>query len=434
MFFFIIFTIIFLNPLFAEVTGISYFKLVDDVFLIILSLLVLINMKFVLNITKKNHILKKIIILSLLISLIGIMSLMVNSYAFSIERLAVGYFYFMKPFILLIAGIIVGNRIFKINFITKLHIYIYFIFTLLLMTSFIDFAFPSIWLHVVPGQYINGMLRLRSIFTNAGRTSWFFGVLIIFLISNLLIYKSKFKFLILLPLTFFFEYFTYVKKTLLGVIAVIGFINFRKKITIIKIMIFIIFIIIFIFIFQEQFLRFFTEYSANKMTDKNSRIMLFLGSYELLKASLYKILFGLGFGTWGGYASSIVYSPYYYELHFDKLWGFIPGASSYTGDNYIAHVIAEIGLVGSFLLFLLYIKIFQLFNYINIYVVNHNFSKKVKLFSFFFLLAYIEVLFELLGICAVEISTVAYFIFFLSGIYVGIIFKYIKKVDSETNK
>jgi hypothetical protein len=433
MIFFIIFTLIFLNPLIAQVSGISYFKFLDDIFLVVLFFLIFINLNDIIKIVKKNYIFKKIIILILFISIIGIIALVNNSYALSTERLVIGYLFFMKPFILLISGIIVGNRIFKVNFIAKLYIYVYFLFTLLLVTSFIDFLFPSLWLNIVPGQYANGILRLRSIFTNAGRTSWFFGLLIIFLISNLLIYRSKFKYLGLLPLAFLFEYLTYVKKTLLGIIATIGYINFRKKITILKIIFFSIFLFIFIFIFQEQFLRFFSEYSMDKMTEKNSRIMLFFGSYELLKGSITKILFGIGFGTWGGYASSIVYSPYYYDLGFDKLWGFIPGASSYTGDNYIAHIITEIGFIGTFLLFLLYIKIFQLYKYINTYVINNNFSKKIKLFSFFFLLAYIEVLFELLGICAVEISTVSYFIFFLSGIYIGIIFKHIKRVNIEIN-
>ena len=422
--FFIIFTIILFNPTIYYIFKFEYIKLIDDVVLVVLFFILLFNITFLIN--KKNIYIKKIIIYSVLVSLIGTISLFQDTNVFSFKRLIIGYLFFMKPFILLVSGIIIGYRIFRKIFISYLYIYILGLFSIIIIASLIDFFFPSLWFNIVPPQYFGSSLRLRSLFTNAGRTSWMMGMIIIFLISYSIVYKgylNKIKVYLMLPMVFFFLYFTYVKKTLLGIIFSVAYINFSKKLTVIRIILFLFVLMLFLFIFQDQFSRFFTEYSFDKMTYKNSRIMLFVGAYELIHYKIYKILFGLGFGTWGGYASSIVYSPYYYDLGFNKLWGFIPGSSSYTGDNYIAHIIAEIGIIGTFLLLKLYYWIFKLFSNIKEIVFYNKTSNKERLFALFFLLAYIELLFELLGICADEISSVSYFVFFLSGIYIGLILK-----------
>ena len=92
------------------------------------------------------------------------------------------------------------------------------------------------------------------------------------------------------------EYATYVKKSILGIFFVVGYLNLAQF-TIKRFLYFILFSTIFVFIFQEHFLRFAKEYSAETLTIHNSRFMLFLGAFLAIKETIFKTLFGVGFGT-----------------------------------------------------------------------------------------------------------------------------------------
>jgi len=423
--FFTFITFVIFNPLLASILHLPILKFVDDGFLVVLTISLIFQLRFLYKFKE----FKSTINIFLSLFLIGSISLFLNHGVFSFPRLILGSLFFLKPFILFFSGLVLGIRVFKSNFLIYLKLYIYIVFGIVLIGGIIDFLAPTLWRHFLnlPLEFHGQYVRVLSFFMNAGRSAWMFSLIIIYFISYLIIFRKNIKNKVIIyfltVVTFILEYATYVKKSMLGIMFIVGYLNLTQF-TIKRFLYFILFSTIFIFIFQDHFLRFAKEYSAETLTIYNSRFMLFLGAFLAIKETIFKTLFGIGFGTWGGFASSILYSPYYYKFHFDKLWGFMPGASSYTGDNYFAHVIAEVGIIGFIVTFLLYKKIFNIYKLGYQRTENHN--KTFKLFALFFMLGYLELMVELLGICASEISTVSFFIIFIPAIYIGTLFKSIQ--------
>lgn len=83
-----------------------------------------------------------------------------------------------------------------------------------------------------------------------------------------------------------------------------------------------------------------------------ARPALYMGMIDILKQ--YPIL-GSGMGSYANYASAIYYSPLYYRLEFDNIWGLTPEMPVFASDTFIP-VLAQYGIIGILLFFLFWKK------------------------------------------------------------------------------
>ncbi|WP_370979194.1 hypothetical protein [Agaribacterium sp. ZY112] len=332
---------------------------------------------------------------------------------------AVGFLYFFKFFLLFLAGIALGGLVKQLMCPEPLmRIYFTFLCWVMLIACLVNLAFPGIWHELVTPQSIDGRFRLMGPFTNAGRTSWLAVVCIMFV----LVCGNASAKLIALPFFTVFLYLTYVKKSFFALLLCSAIYQRKLLASFVeswsgRAVIFVIALVFLSglsFLFKDLFVRMGAEYSGDSLTLNNSRFMLALGAVAILLESSWNLILGAGLATWGGYASSIFYSEYYIALGVSNNWGFIEGASTYTGDFYIPHVLAEVGILGTVIMALVAILMIRIF----LRILARSTGSEYRMVLFFFLLL-IHVLVESVGICAVEISQIAIVTAFLPGLYIG---------------
>lgn len=83
-----------------------------------------------------------------------------------------------------------------------------------------------------------------------------------------------------------------------------------------------------------------------------ARPALYMGMTDILKQHP---MLGSGMGSYANYASSLYYSPLYYQLGFDKIWGLTPEAPTFASDTFFPALV-QYGLIGIFLFFLFWKK------------------------------------------------------------------------------
>lgn len=331
----------------------------------------------------------------------------------------VGFVYFFKAFLLFFSGLFIGYVVKQGRFSSSIKYFFCFLIFVLLITSFLNLTFPGAWAFILPPQSMEGAERLMGPFTNAGRTSWLIVVCLLFLLTAKIDFKFK---SVLLALFLMLLYLTFVKKSFFGFLICSAI--YQRK-TIREYLshplarggmyaVSALFLVGIGVVFKGSFERMFSEYGAEALTSGNSRFMLALGAMSIVRESWVNLFFGSGLSTWGGYASSIFYSHYYVDLGLSESWGFIKGASTYTGDFYLAHVLAEVGLMGSFLLACLLYYFARMYWLLGQYRTKDN-SK----IGFLFFLLIIHIYIESLGICALEISQMVIVSSFLPGLYFG---------------
>lgn len=92
--------------------------------------------------------------------------------------------------------------------------------------------------------------------------------------------------------------------------------------------------------------------SKENATDMIARPALYMGMIEILKR--YPLL-GSGMGSYANYASVAYYSPIYYQLGYEKIWGLGPEMPEFAADTFLP-VLAQYGLIGIFLFYLFWEK------------------------------------------------------------------------------
>lgn len=69
---------------------------------------------------------------------------------------------------------------------------------------------------------------------------------------------------------------------------------------------------------------------------------------------------GSGFGTFGGGINQAFYSPLFYKYGLHRIWGLSPEKSSFINDSFWPHIIAETGIFGLILYFLMIAGMFRI--------------------------------------------------------------------------
>lgn len=99
---------------------------------------------------------------------------------------------------------------------------------------------------------------------------------------------------------------------------------------------------------------------TNGLSNENTKDMiarpaLYMGMIEILKQ--YPLL-GSGIGSYANHASAVYYSPIYYRLGYENIWGLNPDMPAFAADTFFP-TLAQYGFVGIFLFFLFWRKRFK---------------------------------------------------------------------------
>ena len=86
------------------------------------------------------------------------------------------------------------------------------------------------------------------------------------------------------------------------------------------------------------------------------RILLYVTGAAIATA---RFPLGAGFGRFGGYASTLDYSPLYYEYGLSGIYGLTPENPMYAMDTYWPHIAAETGWVGAVILLGFFLLLIQ---------------------------------------------------------------------------
>jgi len=155
-----------------------------------------------------------------------------------------------------------------------------------------------------------------------------------------------------------------------------------KKISLTKIMLFSsLFIFIGYTLFYEDLM---SQFLIRNDGSQGVRGLLLLSGFNI---SLNNFPLGAGFGSFGSYASTISYSPLYYQYHFDIIPGCMPEKPSFLADNFFAMLLGEFGLFGTgIFLYVFYLLLSILLKAFNRDTINRYYytSALLALFILFF--------------------------------------------------
>ncbi|MFY0782322.1 hypothetical protein AB1K18_18880 [Peribacillus simplex] len=162
--------------------------------------------------------------------------------------------------------------------------------------------------------------------------------------------------IVLTTFNLYFNYVLYDKKVNKLYLMINLFLIFTAgRVTSISFFIGIIFILVFLFYFKRisitsliiaiiSILVFARERISNQFFNPNeARGVLLRTSIEIAKDNFP---FGVGLGLFGSHASRLNYSPLYYQYGLSNLWGLSPLYSMFVTDSYWAMIIGEYGFFG----------------------------------------------------------------------------------------
>lgn len=92
--------------------------------------------------------------------------------------------------------------------------------------------------------------------------------------------------------------------------------------------------------------------SNENAQDMIARPALYMGMIEILKE--YPLL-GSGMGSYANHASAAYYSPIYYKLGYEKIWGLSPDMPAFAADTFFP-ALAQYGIIGIILFYLFWKK------------------------------------------------------------------------------
>lgn len=414
--FFVIF-----NDFFELAFALPFINLVDHAFVLVFFLVGLFGSVFLVRLPVMRWLgVSRLVLMASFFSVVTLSRGFVSD-ELSFFGVIVGYVYYFKFIFLFLSGVFIGFFVKNGRFDGSLSGFFYLLIVFFVFSCAFNFLFPEIWHSYVPAQEFSGEKRLTGPFTNAGRTSW---LLVVCAIYATVVWRrgafSRVFFLFFL----FFLYFTYVKKSVFALLLCLGMVQKNKvknlgvSYAILNYVVAAFGVALFVFVFFDAFSRMATEYTGDGLSNTNSRLLLSVGAYSILSESTINLLFGAGLSSWGGFASSIFYSPYYGYYGLNSTWGFVQGSSTYTGDFYIAHVLGETGIVGGLFTVLLCLQLLKIYMRMGRMAGTLQSTTYPK-FQFFFLLTLIHIFVESMGICALEINQMIIVVFFLPGIYFG---------------
>ncbi|MBO1254243.1 hypothetical protein J3L16_00935 [Alteromonas sp. 5E99-2] len=233
------------------------------------------------------------------------------------------------------------------------------------LLAIIEILIPSTFINVFHAgkihdeAVIRGSFKsLQSFFSHPGQFSWFLTTCIICCFC--LYFKNKRLLYLILGIVFtIFLLLTLRRKSIIALVATLVTIQFflssGKKSSIKSYMYLFLLIFGIGFVFNDQ-LAFLYEDAISKygsegsiLTNKAPRVLISEASIKI--AEDYFPL-GTGFGTFGSWMSRVNYSDLYHIYGLSDYWGMTPDDNRFLTDTYWPMIIAEMGYIAAFVLFI----------------------------------------------------------------------------------
>lgn len=200
-------------------------------------------------------------------------------------------------------------------------------------------------------DYRFGILSVQSVFLHPSTFGWIMAILGLYCLAFFTtLHRRKYLFL-----SFLFFVGVLLSARLKPVIGIIGSIlltstlisgRYSKKLAIGLAMLGLIFCIS-VILFPNKIVGFIMEqtesFIVNPDPQENARLALYETSLKMAKDHFP---LGVGFGRFGGWVSTLYYSPIYYKYNLNLVYGLRPGPTTFTMDTHWPHILGEIGFFG----------------------------------------------------------------------------------------
>ena len=339
-----------------DFTKINILSYVDELIVTILILLALFN---IFSKKKINTITAKLLISTIIFSIIGISSCYINS-KFILSRVIISNFLVIKFWLLIIAIINLNISEDIRKCILKC---IKVIGSICGFFAIFNFLLPNIYISIftfVPAGTRFGLNVVSALFNHPGKYGWFMLLVALIYLSEYHSQKEKkkLKYFLLFSLFAILSFRTKVLIALvvIGVYILKDLLKSKKNFTYVVI----IFVVLcmFAFIFREYIFNTYTLYfTAEK--GYSARQALLDNSIEIIKD--YFPL-GVGFGQYGSWYARLYYSEYYYKYDMNTIWGLYPSSPEFATDTFWPAILGETGIIG--VIVYMYM-IYCIYNFIN---------------------------------------------------------------------
>jgi len=155
------------------------------------------------------------------------------------------------------------------------------------------------------------------------------------------------------------------------------------------------------------------SFIVNPDPQENARLALYEASFKIARD--YFPL-GVGLGRFGGWISTLYYSPIYHKYNLNSIYGLGPGPTTFTMDTHWPHILGEVGVFG----LILYVLVIFYLARITLSCFRRMDSLFLKAFSLALLMVLIENCLEAFANPAFQSSMGCYFTFGAIGMLTAI--------------
>ena len=272
-------------------------------------------------------------------------------------------------------------------------------------------------------EYRFGIPSVQSVFLHPGTFGWVMAMLSLYCLAFFSILHHR-KYLFLSLLFFAGVLLSARLKPVIGILGTIFVTStlisgrYSKKLAIGFVVLGLI-LSIFVAFFPNEIVGFImgrTEsFIVHPDPQENARLALYETSLKIAKD--YFPL-GVGFGQFGGWISTLYYSPVYHKYNLNLVYGLSlsPGSSTFTMDTHWPHILGEVGVIG----FILYVLVIFYLAKITLSCLHRMDSFFLKAFSLGLFMILIENCLEAFARPVFQSSVCCYFIFGTIGMLTAI--------------
>lgn len=283
------------------------------------------------------------------------------------------------------------------------------------LLGLVDLSFTSQFRNLFNNKYTEyrfGIPSVQSVFLHPGTFGWVMAMLGLYCLAFFtILHRRKYLFL-----SFLFFAGVLLSARLKPVIGILGstFLTstlisgrYSKKLAIGFAVLGLI-LSISVALFPNEIVGFIMErtesFIVNPDPQENARLALYETSLKIAKD--YFPL-GVGLGQFGGWISTLYYSPMYYKYNLNLVYGLSPGPTTFTMDTHWPHILGEVGVIG----FILYVLVIFYLAKITLSCLRRMDSFFLKAFSLGLFMVLIESCLEAFASPVFQSSMGCYFIF-----------------------
>ena len=292
------------------------------------------------------------------------------------------------------------------------------------LLGLVDLSFTSQFrnlFNIEHTEYRFGILSVQSVFLHPGTFGWIMAMLGLYCLAfSTTLHHRRYLFL-----SFLFFAGVLLSARLKPVIGILGTMlvvstlisgRYSKRLALGFVVLGLI-LSVSIVLFPNEIVGFVMErtesFIVNPDPQENARLALYETS---LKMARDYFPLGVGLGRFGGWISTLYYSPVYYKYNLNSIYGLRPGPMTFTMDTHWPHILGEVGVFG----FILYVLVIFYLARITVSCFRRMDSFFLKAFSLGLLMVLIESCLEAFASPTFQSSMGCYFTFGAIGMLTAI--------------